>query len=347
MLCGWRKGWVSRLKGDLLAVMISLFMMSFSSCDLVQAQDANRELGWSFHARHQEPDGNWAAAKGGGKSDASLRVTALTLLSRLSYGVDSPNEGFARDLPGAAAERQSLRRGVAWLTRQQDKKGRIALRTDPDWILDHAIATYVMTESLRLCGSVDVLPSASHAIDALSLQIDSTRPAVGLEIRLWAEMIARSLRAGLQHHRATIGDQATATATTSVDRLIRSLSSLSASDATSLREEAAEQLRASIARRDITPLSSLKWVEQPLQDPLTVWYFLVAAYIRNDPAFERLKGISVTLDRIMMREGDVRGSWDPVGPFGNTNGRFGATAMAELIMHVCYRFSRLEVCQAD
>jgi len=57
------------------------------------------------------------------------------------------------------------------------------------------------------------------------------------------------------------------------------------------------------------------------------------------------EGWRAALDRVLIgsqrRDGDSKGSWDPVGPWGFSGGRVYATAMALLSLQSRWRLDRL------
>lgn len=287
-----------------------------------------------YWTRVQEPAGNWSAVSGGGRADAGLRVTALMLLALLGDGTTlARREGSVR----------SLDKGVQWLRQQQDKKGRIALHTGPDWPLDHAMATCVLAEVLRTGGPAPLAEEVVAAVEALRTQLAAMRPCPDAEMRLWCDMIVRSLRQVVAIHAAKLGERAKSVAT-AADALAACVETLPATAARSPRQETAQCLRVVLAGGDGTAMGKA-WLDDPLRDPLTSFYAYTALYLRggNDWA-EAGKKITTVVAR-QLKEGEHKGSWEPVGEFGTENGRHGTTAAAILLLQVYYRSSRLEICQ--
>jgi hypothetical protein len=287
-----------------------------------------------YCTRVQEPAGNWSAVSGGGRVDAGLRVTALMLLAQLGSGTTlARREGYFRSLEG----------GVQWLRQQQDTKGRIALHTGPDWPLDHAMATCVLAEVLRTGGRAPPAEEVVAAVDALRTQLAAMRPCPGAEMRLWCDMIVRSLRQAVAIHEAKLGERAKSVAT-AAEQLAACVAALPATAAQSPRQEAAQFLRVALAEGDGAAMGKA-WLDDPLRDPLTSFYGYTALYLRggNDWA-EASKRITSVVAR-QLKEGEHKGSWEPVGEFGTENGRHGTTAAAILLLQVYYRSSRLEICQ--
>jgi hypothetical protein len=84
-------------------------------------------------ARHQEPDGSWAAEKHGGKKQCSLAVTGLALLAFMGGGHNTR----------AGEYRPNVLRGIDSLLRRQDADGRIGTET----LYTHAIGAIALCEA--------------------------------------------------------------------------------------------------------------------------------------------------------------------------------------------------------
>ena len=108
---------------------------------------------------HQSPNGQWEArdfaencpregefANGEGEALHDTGVTGLALLAFLGFG-DTMNEGQYKDV---------IRRGVGWLTQQQDRDtGLVGPSTSKEFLYDHAIAALALSEAYY--GSKDPL----------------------------------------------------------------------------------------------------------------------------------------------------------------------------------------------
>jgi len=287
-----------------------------------------------YCTRVQEPAGNWSAVRGGGREYADLRVTALMLLAQLGDGAT---------LAWLDDTSRSLDKGVQWLRQQQDKRGRIALHTGPDWLLDHAMATCVLAEVLRTGGPAPLAEEVVAAVDALRMQLAATRRSPGAEMRLWCDMIVRSLRQAVAIRAAKLGERAKSVAT-AADALAACVAALPETAPRTPRQEAAQCLRVALADA-VGAAMGKAWLDDPLRDPLTSFYAYTALYLRGgDDWAEASKRITSVAAR-QLKEGEHRGSWDPVGEFGTENGRNGTTAAAILLLQVYHRYSRLEICQ--
>lgn len=295
--------------------------------------DSDLAVDW-YSIRHQEADGHWSSVRGGGLADADLRVTAWMLLAHLGDG-STMHRGRARN---------SIKATVRWLLAQQDDKGRLALRADPAWLLDHAMATYALAEALRLSSYRTLAEPVQRAVVALERQWALTRPAPGVELRLWGEGLVRSLQGGEAELevRADTGEVMTTTRL-GADALRQFLQPLPVRAPSSQHERAAQLLRDAL--RDAPGVAAAVpalWPADPLAEPLTAFYVQMAAFRAGG---ETWKNVSRQFEQQVMRRqirtGDERQGFPASGAFSDANGRFGTSAVATLMMEVYYRYCRL------
>lgn len=305
---------------------------------------------------HQQADGRWAAAR----ADGDLRTTSLTLLALLGDGSTLRSGPY----------RTRVRDGVRWLRAQLDEQGRFALRTDPGWPLDHAIATYALAEAFRLSTYRTLRPQVEAAVATLVRHVATARPRPGVELRLWCALVEQSLRAAdAAEHREAAPEPSAAEGpepsaaeapepsaaegparpemprlATSVDALRRVLDALPAPALATPREEAAQLLLATLhgGRTDVADV--LPHLEQPLLDPLRAFYAAAAAFRTGGPDWKRAsKHIETAVVRTQVRDGEHRFTWAPTGEFGDTFGRRGTTAALMLTLQVYYRYCKLSL----
>lgn len=284
----------------------------------------NVALGQSFLLDHQEKDGHWSAVTGGGKPEAELRVNAWIALAML--GDDWTARANAQQKPVLAV--------VDWLCAQQDPVGRLLPRADGDWLLDHAIATFALAEAQRLAPAE---ARAGHLADAVTALIwgFSKAPANSPgEVQLWGFLVAKSLRMGRD-----------SAARASADRLDAARVLLPATPAATDRERAALDLLADLdtEQRPTDDALPQHWPASLLADPLHTFYATATAFGRGGACWNRAQRMVNGLVHVQ-HQGDpaaVKGSWDPEGAFGTTNGRFGTSACAMLCLELYYRYCKL------
>ncbi|MCA8963613.1 MAG: hypothetical protein KDC48_01930 [Planctomycetes bacterium] len=283
----------------------------------------------------QEEDGHWSAAAHGGEATADLRVNALVLLAYLGDGNTLRSGPYKNQVKGA----------YRWLRSVLDDKGRFALRADPQWLLDHAIATYAWVESMRASqyAGPAYLDLTVACCDAFARELAVQRPAPSAELRLWAEMNSRSLLLIAAELEAKPDQAAKAgPIKDAATRLRAALSATPDKPAETSRDRAAAALLADL-RGEKVEAGTLP--ESCLDDPLLTFYVVALSYRRGG---EQWKLVQRTLtDSIVKTQlrGDTSsadyGSWKPAGEFGKENGRLGTSASAILLLEIYYRYSRL------
>lgn len=313
-----------------------LLWLAFTVPAVAQHQpgDAHADCcGLPWWAKQQAVDGHWSAVRGGGRAEADLRVSALMLLVGLGDG-STMRQGPIRE---------PVRGAVRWLRAQLDARGRFALRADPDWPLDQAIATFALTEAMLTSRYLMLAPDVRSAAVALRQQLETMRPVPDVELRLWGELVASSLLEGEKWLLEVVSADEPAAQNLGADDLARTLAQLPAVTAVTPRQRAAQFLRGARSEADVVVAAPpIAWVEAPLQDPLASFYAFAGLYQRGGEPFNQAsRRLTATLVSTEVKEGEARGSWDPAGGFGAQNGRLGSTAVALLMLQIYYRYSRL------
>jgi hypothetical protein len=107
-------------------------------------------------AAHQEANGSWDCdgfanhdpgddqCDGAGGAEFDVAMTALSLLAFLRSGYT--DAGTAEQNPFAG----TIRKGLAWLIKQQDRDGQVGSQERHDWIYGHVIATNAICEAYAL-----------------------------------------------------------------------------------------------------------------------------------------------------------------------------------------------------
>jgi hypothetical protein len=287
----------------------------------------------SFAARAQAADGRWSAAEHGGSADADLAVTSLMLLALLGDGSTMRAGPFREQVTG----------GLRWLLAGLDAQGRLRLRPDPGWLLDHAMGTYALAEAVRLSPLRGVVCTAtSAAARALATELARMRPPPGIELRLWAELVARSLSAAAD----AAGDAAAhGAALREVAALLRATTTgLRAVAPAGPRERAAALLLAEL--RGERPIDAAALPADLLADPLESCYVLAGRWRRGGEAWREAQPrieLEVVKTQVHRSTDGHAGTWSSPGAFGERHGRLGTTAAAILLLEFHYRYCRLEL----
>ncbi|MCA8976495.1 MAG: hypothetical protein KDC98_17375 [Planctomycetes bacterium] len=265
---------------------------------------------------------HFSAEHYGGPADADVRVNALVLLAMLGDG------STLRKGP----QRAPIKVATKWLRAQQDDRGRIGLRGDPDWLLDHAMATFALGESARLSGYRLLTPNVLAAVKALRRQLAVYRPTPDIEVRLW------SLLAGLaaQH----IDDQ---TVQAEGLALQQQLDALPPTKIVGGRQRAAAALFAELSEPDETRLNALPacWPEDVAADPLQTFYAAALVFRRGGKAWTTAQKQLARITKTQLQGGKWHGSWEPTGKLGDRTGRLGMTAINIMVLELYYRYCHL------
>lgn len=272
----------------------------------------------------QQEDGRWAAAEDGSPRDADLRVTAWGTLALLGYG----------STLHSGSEQRAIQAGCLWLLGQQDAAGRLGLRADPEWLLDHAIATCALVEAMRSSPGHASVPGMLAAADALSTELARLRPVAGVDLRLWSAFVSKSLRGS--------GDPSLQQAGERLARVLQALPEATAA-VDNAREALALELLLDLDRTEVAANDALPehWPDDELADPLHTWYAMVLAYRRGGKALRAAGKRFEPVVKAQRRTGVARGTWAAGDGFGAIHGRLGVSALHVLSMECYYRYCHL------
>jgi hypothetical protein len=132
------------------------------------------ERGLEFLARSQQEDGSWSFQKFAGATDddtgmihSDTAATGLALMAFLGGGYDHFED----------KHRDTVRRGLHFLLRQQTDNGDLYMAQDPEshrsaWLYSHAIASIALTEALGMTGDQELRLPAQRAIDFIEAAQD-------------------------------------------------------------------------------------------------------------------------------------------------------------------------------
>jgi len=296
-------------------------------------------------------------------------LTGLALLTFLGQG-HTHNEGTYRDV---------VRRGVLWLVSQQEEQtGVLGADVSHDFIYDHTIATLALCEDYLLSGkspslrgpaqrAVNFLVRARNPYGAWRYDVppggDNDTSITG-----WVVFALTSARdAGLVVDPAAFEgalswiEEVTDPATGRVGyNEFGSLSSRTAANERYPRErgeamtavgllariflgQTPEQAPVMKKHAELLRRSLPKWEPEARGCDMYYWYYGTYAMYqlgRDDwAAWSRaMKPAMVDTQRT---DGDERGSWDPVGPWGYVGGRVYSTALMTLSLEVYFRYGRV------
>lgn len=296
-----------------------------------------------FLATTQTEAGSWPVVDFGGQPGTELRVHAWLLLAMLGDG----------STMRAGPSRLQIRHGVGWLVKQQDDRGRFALRADPEWLGDQAVATYALIEAARLSRYRLRVPTAARATAALARELAVRRPVPGADVRVWSRLCVLGLQRFAVEAAAIDwldADQAAALATqlrAAAEPLEQILAALPPCELRTARELAAAELLQEVGGlgpedRAAAPAS---WPVDPAADPLATFFAAATALRRGKEAWAKvapgLEAAVIETQITDLARRDVYGTWDPAGSFGAEHGRLGQSAVSMLGLEVYYRYCKL------
>ncbi len=339
------------------------------------------DLGLDWLARHQAPDGRWdadgfanqcthGACTGDGSPINDNGLTGLALLAFLGAG----NTTMAGDY------RKNVLNGIQHLTRAQDPdQGIFGAKVGQHYMYNHAIASLAMTEAYHLTGLHPLLRDpAQRAVDFILRSRNPYKawryesPPNGendTSVTGWMVMVLESAReAGLDVDMAAFDgalawiDEMTNMETGRTGYLTQGgLSAREAGMETEFPNDKTEAMTAvaMLSRiflgqggdhptvrlgaqrlRDMPP----KWNPEGGEADMYYWYYGAYAMFqlggRNWNIWNEAMKDAV-LPHQHQEEGCIRGSWDPIGPWGEAGGRVYSTALMVLCLEVYYRYGKV------
>lgn len=337
----------------------------------------DRGLAWL--ANHQDDDGRWdadefmkhdiegEASDGPGSAVHDVGVTGLALLAFLANN-NTMSHGQYRD---------EVKNGVLWLREQQGDNGLFGTNTSHDFVYDHAIAAYAMCEAYGLSDFTLLRPIAQAGIDYLEAHrnpygVWRYQPRDGdddTSVTGWAVLAYNSA----QDFDLQTSETALQNAATWLDEVTdnKGRAGYTRRGELSSRHpgqhgdryppDRGEALTAVgllcrfFLGQDPTDHPIMVSAADTILDRLPVWdegagtidhyYWYYASYALFQSGGKHWSRWSRELDdaviRTQRKDGNSRGSWDPVGVWGEDGGRVYSTAMMVLTMQAYYRYTRL------
>jgi hypothetical protein len=339
----------------------------------------NAALDWL--AAHQDANGGWDAdgfmkhdpagdrTDGPGYANHDIGVTGLALLAFLGNG-HTMTRGTHREV---------VRRGIRWLTREQDREsGLFGEEIGHAFLYDHAIATLAMCETYYLDKSTVLKAKVQRAMNYISrarnpygvwgysVPPDGTNDT---SVTGWMVLAMKSAEdAGLRVDREAFTaaaqwfDEMTDPGTGRVGyREVGSASSRVSGMNDHFPVEKGEALT-SVAllcrfflgqdpatepvmsqHADLILGALPRWDPEGFGCDMYHWYYGSYAMFQMGGEHWRRwrKAMEPAVIKSQRKDGAARGSWDPVGPWGEPGGRIYATATMALCLEAYYRYGRI------
>ena len=298
----------------------------------------------------QQSDEGWWTSEVD-RAEPSVRVTALAVLERFSVGLDA--EAFVDANPSCGGQRPRLRecisRALHWLIDIQEPPGWFRCNrrgADRAWLVDHVMATCAMTEAMRFMHASVPPHCVENAIRRLETSLagrlyraESDPPDP--ELWLWCEWLARSLRSEERVSPSYVSAELAGALSATVAEMARRSRIELRSDELSDRGKSALSLYNSLTEREHEPPPD-DWVRDPLRDPLLTLYSLCYLWRESAPGFvESSEAVSKWILAAEFRTASSAGYWASVGDPIMTDGAEGTSAVAAMILTVCFRWNPL------
>jgi hypothetical protein len=327
------------------------------------------ERGLQWIASSQAEDGRWDAdsANSSGGAVHDVGVTGLALLALLGQG-NTPKRG-----PHAEA----VAKGLGWLMGQQDPEtGLVGTTSSQTFIYDHAIATFALVEAYGLSQDETRKPAAQAAINYLErhrnpYQVWRYQPRDGdndTSVTGWCVMCYRAgLDFGLDVNKQALElakawlDQMTdpETGRTGYTRRGSMSSRIAGDHATRFPQDANEAMTGSglfsrfllgqtpdkapilATQADLIAQKPPAWEKSRIDE--YAWYVSTYALypFGGTPWKTWRRHLEAALVPNQVEEGDLAGSWDPIGVWGEEGGRVFATSLHCLSLLAVQRYARM------
>jgi hypothetical protein len=348
-----------------------------ASSRLKTAEDTAR-LGLDWLSRHQSPLGFWDCdgfsaqcrlnqCDGKGRAVNDTGVTGLALLAYLATG----------ETPFHGDRRKELRSATLWLMTNQDDEGCIGPRGDERFVYGHAIATQALSEAYGMTRSPFLEASAQRALDFIAKCQNpylawryGVRPGdndtsvsacmvlalfagkkAGLSVeqtcfdgmKNWLEKVTETEYGRVGYTARGTGP---ARGEGTIDRFPPDKSESLTAAAIFCRMLMGEDPRKSEMIQkgvDLCVKVLPLWDTEQGSIDMYYWYWgtLSLFQVGGDswPRWE--EAIRCALVDSQRKDGDEKGSWDPVGAWGKDGGRVYSTALATLSLEVYSRYPRI------
>ena len=306
--------------------------------------------------------------EGTGFATHDVGVTGLALLTFLGDG-HTTAEGRYREV---------VSRGIAWLKSRQDPdSGLIGDRASHDFLYDHALATLAICEAYYFTKSPLIKRTAQEAVNYI---VSARNPYSAwrydvppisesdTSVTGWMLFALASARdAGLMVDEAALEgglsflDEVTdpATGRTGYDSF-GSLSSRTAGNEHYPREKGEAMTAVALLSRiflgqtpeeypilktqaDLLKRTPPEWDPEGFGCDMYYWYYGTYAMFQLGGGYWKSwnQAMKKAVLESQRKDGDEKGSWDPVGPWGHSGGRVYSTAMMTLCLEVYFRYSQV------
>ena len=329
--------------------------------------------------KHQDDDGKWSAAEfmkhdvegapcdGPGNPTNDIGVTGLALLAFLGDG-HTMRQGLYKDV---------VRKAVLYLKEQQAEDGLFGMKTSHDFIYSHVIATLAMCEAYGLSEVKALKPIAQKAINYLQSSRNPYKvwryyPRDGdndTSVTGWCVLALESARefkltvdeeafkyAQMWFDEVTDPTTGSAGYTKRGERSSRPVGKIDKFPAAKTESLTAVALLSRFfigedpkthpimtASADAILKMPPKWDTTDGSIDMYYWYYASFALFQYGGRHweEWKRKMEPAVLKSQRKDGNAKGSWDPVDAWGESGGRVYSTAILCLCLEVYYRYAKI------
>ncbi|MGE3351779.1 MAG: hypothetical protein AB7O84_08570 [Planctomycetota bacterium] len=336
------------------------------------------QSGLMWLVTHQDSDGHWDAdgfmkhdggdtkSAGAGNATKDVGVTALSLLTLLG----------SEEATRAGPLREAATRAAAWLVRQQGDRGVFGTGAAMDFVYDHAIATFAVSEASIVLGDKALRRPAQRGIDYLETHrnpyaVWRYQPRDNdndTSVTTWAALAYLSGRdAGLKVNAQALqlvgtwldqvtgrdgrtgytkaGEPSSRKRGDHMTRFPPAEGEAMTAAGVCLRLLLGQERDGGIVERSIDLLVQKPPTWDPARGSIDPYYWLLGTLALQQVGGEAWQTWSTALSRALLEaqrsDGTMAGSWDPVGVWDGDGGRVYSTAMCTLALAGVARRAKL------
>lgn len=323
-------------------------------------------LGLDWLERHQAPDGRLSArgfidrcpagdsCKGAARTSLDVEMTSLGLLAFLGDG----------STPGKGPHQSAVKKAVLWLQKQESAKGAFGKDPRSNQAYTQSLGTLALLETYVLSKDQGLAPHVQNGVDFLLEQrnLNGVWGGAGTDRR--GNSLATAMAASTLHMASQAGMRVAADCREDALRFLENLTNSETGECAYSLHPSEHALAKSKLMTPASLLGRIFLGQRPREVPGLLeagrrllehpprWgadYDVIHSYLGTYAAFQLggrywsrwRKHLERALLTSQIGAGHARGSWEPVGWWGERLGRLGSTALGVLSIQVYYRYTRI------
>ncbi len=247
----------------------------------------------------------------------------------------------------AGPYQERLKNAVRWVRKQQDERGRFGFSRQPDWLIDHALVTTMLAEVVARSGSHWLLANVDRAFRVLQDHFERAKSA-DVEVLTWVRMAIAAARSMPDTVVALSDPGPRISWWLRLDELERTVArfapnAIADAVSTDRRKTGASVLLQSFMTPygERPPVVDVSWFDS-YDHPLATAYYALASFRSDYDGWRDMsKRLKSHVVKTQVTQQPFKGSWAPIGDYGETYGRIGTTCASILTLTFYYRYARL------